>query len=505
MTITTTLESLPAGPQRSDPATFADKADAWNTAMETKFQPQMEDVITEVNSTADDVNTDAATATTMAGTATTMAGTATTQAGIATTGGSTATTQAGVATTQAGIATTQAGIATTKAAEAAASAASIAGGPVASFNGLTGIVNATNATIPLATAGVGVVDMLTTADAFRHFTTGSVTEGGDVTDNGNGTFNIAACEVVLRTSAVEDAPLVVKAVAAAGPFTPTDGAVTYYYVDYNSGTPIWSSGTATSDYNGMDKMQAYTVARRGTRLCFIDARGQSIDGNRKTRRLLLEISGLANSGFWHTRGGSALTGSGLNLVCTAGKFYYGLAPILHDAFNTATAGIADANVFDYYYNRSTWTYIVNSKTINNTQYDSAGTLTTLTNGRYRTDWCYLVLCNDMGRLVVVMGNGQSTTLSAAQAVPAPSSVPGWLNGSSVLLGQIIVLKNDTTLTVASSFNSVFTGASVPAHNDLGALQGGTSGEYYHLTVAQVSSLDVAAASQNIFFLSTGVI
>ena len=52
----------------------------------------------------------------------------------------TATTQAGIATTQAGIATTKAGEANTSAAAAAASIASIAGGPVASVNGMTGVV-----------------------------------------------------------------------------------------------------------------------------------------------------------------------------------------------------------------------------------------------------------------------------------------------------------------------------------------------------------------------------
>lgn len=98
----TTITALPPAPDRSDPANFADKADAFVAALPAFG--------TEANALAGEVNTNA----------------------------STATTQAGIATTQAGIATTQAGIATTKAAEASDSAdlaaASVAAIPAGTIN-----------------------------------------------------------------------------------------------------------------------------------------------------------------------------------------------------------------------------------------------------------------------------------------------------------------------------------------------------------------------------------
>ncbi len=348
--------------------------------------------------------------------------------------------------------------------------------------------------IALRNVGAGVAELLTVTDMADHFLTGAVVNGCGATDNGNGTFSIASGEVMIRDAASDHSSLHTFALSAAGPFTPADNDVTYYYIDYNGGNPVWASGISTSDYNGQNKMQAYSVARQGTRLFIIDARGQSLDGNRKVRRLLLETSGANQNGYWHTRGGSVLAASGLALSVTQGKFYYGLAPIAHTAFDTTVAGTADANVFDYYYARNNWTYTANSKTINSTQYDNAGTLSNLVAGRYRTDWVYLVLSAGTPKLVVVMGNAQHASLAEAQAATMPASIPAWMDGASVLLGQAVVLKGATTLTIQSAFNTGFTGSPTATHNDLGALQGGAAGEYYHLTAAQATDVSNLSSS-----------
>lgn len=78
------ITALPTPPTRQDPASFAERADAFLAALPT-FQ-------SEANALAVAVNADEATASSAASTATTQAGTATTQAGIATT-------QAGIANT----------------------------------------------------------------------------------------------------------------------------------------------------------------------------------------------------------------------------------------------------------------------------------------------------------------------------------------------------------------------------------------------------------------------
>lgn len=133
----------------------------FKTDLDAYFLTALPAFSTEANALQADVAANQSTASTAATTATTQAGNAATSATTASDSAITATTQAELATTQAGnsatsataasgsaaTATTQAGIATTKAGEAlasasaaAASAVSIAGGPVASINGMTGVV-----------------------------------------------------------------------------------------------------------------------------------------------------------------------------------------------------------------------------------------------------------------------------------------------------------------------------------------------------------------------------
>ena len=135
------ITALPTPPQRSDPANFASRGDAFMTALPT--------FATEANALATTVNADAATASAAASTATTQAGNASTSAG-------TATTQAGIATTQAGIATTQAGNALASANAAAASAATInltAPGPIGGTTPSTGAFTTLSATSGVAVGG----------------------------------------------------------------------------------------------------------------------------------------------------------------------------------------------------------------------------------------------------------------------------------------------------------------------------------------------------------------
>jgi len=63
----TTLTALPPAPQRSNPSTFATLADAWVSALEDTFTPEMNLIIPEINALATSADTDATTATTQAG------------------------------------------------------------------------------------------------------------------------------------------------------------------------------------------------------------------------------------------------------------------------------------------------------------------------------------------------------------------------------------------------------------------------------------------------------
>ncbi len=93
-----------------------------------------------------------------------------------------------------------------------------------------------------------------------------------------------------------------------------------------------------------------------------------------------------------------------------------------------------------------------------------------------------------GKLSVVYGQGNYKYNEAVLAQP-PSSIPDYLNTFAILAGKIVIQKNASSFsTIESAFVKVFVPEDTFDHNDLASLQGGTSGEYYHLTSAEHSEL-----------------
>ncbi len=310
----------------------------------------------------------------------------------------------------------------------------------------------------------GAVSDLTNLSKFiTHSWSTGLVDGGAITDNGDGTINIAANDFATRQGTADDSPLVVYRDAGVSNLACTANDVTYIYRDYNSGTPTWATSNSLTGFNGLDKVIAYVIGRNGSRSNIVDCRNLNVDSDRKARRKDVEFDGYVYKGWWRSStANSAITGSGLNLLVGAGKYYYFGNPVTHSAFDTTVAGAADANNWIYFYNRTgTWTQITGQKLINSTQYDSAGTLTTMTNNRYRADWVYVVMCTANPYLAVVLGNAEYISLAAAQADPIPSSLPPQFDGIAVLIGQVVIQKSAASITVANAGSSLFSaGASV---------------------------------------------
>jgi len=151
----TTLTALPPAPQRSDPANFATLADAWVSALEDTFTPEMNLIIPEINALAVSADTDA-----------------------------------GIATTQAGIATTQAGIATAKALEASNSATTALNAPGTSATSTSSLlVGAGTKTLTIQTGKSLVVGM---SVKIAYTTTPTTWMLGDITayDSGTGSLTV---------------------------------------------------------------------------------------------------------------------------------------------------------------------------------------------------------------------------------------------------------------------------------------------------------------------------
>lgn len=335
-------------------------------------------------------------------------------------------------------------------------------------------------TVTVTTSGSPTV-VTTSKDAYDLMWSAGSLSGFDLTDNGNGTVNIAAGEIVLRTSASETASIVSMSVSATTNLSLTDNSVNYIYVNYNAGTPVAQAGTSVNDFNCMDKCILYTAVREGTALSYADARNQNVDSNRKHRRMMLEAEG-----FRHVTGGSALSETGTrNIAVTAGAFYYGLAKISHSAFDTS---VTDS--FTYYYRNGSggWTMVATQTQINNTQYDNGtGTLATLTNNKFGLHWIYLVN-NTPSKLIIQYGQGDYNKISDALAATIPDAPPV-ANGLGVLIGRIVIEKSAAVFAaIESALATPFTSSTATTHNGLSGLQGGTTNEYYHLTSAQNTDL-----------------
>lgn len=315
-------------------------------------------------------------------------------------------------------------------------------------------------------AGAGVVEMNNVQDFFRHAWSSGASDGFAITDNGNGTVNIASGEIVIRETDADDAVLKTYLIPATTNLAITDNEVNYLYLTYGSGTATWTTGTALSQFDGITKVIVYVIGRNGTRLNIVDLRKINVDFGRKSRRQKAEFDGFVFNGWWRSNlQNSPLTSSGLNLLVGAGKYFYFDNPITHSAFDTTVAGSADANNWIRFYNRTgNWTQVTGQKSVNNTQYDNAGTLTTMTNGRWRTDYVYVVMDGAAPYLVTIFGNTQYTTQAGAQAAPLPTTLPPQIDGIAVLVGQVVLQKNDTSVIIQkagfSSFSS--SGSSVTA-------------------------------------------
>lgn len=139
----------------------------------------------------------------------------------------------------------------------------------------------------------------------------------------------------------------------------------------------------------------------------------------------------------------------------------------------------------------TWYSISEVEQIDAINYNNhfvAGGLSELTANRYGVHWIYVVHDSSVH---VVYGTGDYTLAQAQNATP-PTILPGLIAAYATLVGKAIVKKGAATLTsIQSPFVTSLGLATVNEHNDFGGIQGGSAGEYYHLTAAQVSAVNGA--------------
>ena len=320
-------------------------------------------------------------------------------------------------------------------------------------NGVLNHIPATS--LPISTATANALDLRTENSA------GAI-QGFAITNNGNGTVNIATGTAYLRTTNDPYSPLIKYVIPAV-----TNLALTV----------TTAEGTINTTTNSI----AYVVSRVGTTLDYISLIGQNVDANGKLRRRFLNSEGLRRAQ------GAVLTGSNRNLLLTAGLYYSGLIEVPTPSFNTSTV-----STFTQAYINSTWVRTTGNTQINNTQYSSAGVLTTMPTNDYRVDYVYL-LADNPSKMYVLLGSTTYANINDARLAPVPTALPTELQFLGTRVGRVIIRKDAVTMEVSSEFATIYQAGSATLHNDLGGLN---LGDFQHLTVAEKDNLELKTNKQN---------
>jgi hypothetical protein len=302
--------------------------------------------------------------------------------------------------------------------------------------------------------------------------------GQAITDNLDGTVSITAGTGYIRTSNDEQAPLKSFDIIAFNNISLTDESDNYIYVDYNSGSPTVLVTTSSSTIldNENDKYEIYEVYREGTDLHITDHKQRAKNVPSRVQQRIYSINKIERA---NSVGGLLLSESAdtnRNVLLSAGLLWVKLNPITITAIDTS-----GSDTFDRYYltGGTTWNKTTGNTTWDNTQYNDTTTgLVEMTVNRYSFQDFWLDADND---LVSVYGTAQYVSLAGASDAPVVSAPPR-TDDHALYVGRIVFRKSDTTAqAVLTPFGDIlFTSSVVSVHNNLSGLQGGLSGEYYHL-------------------------
>jgi hypothetical protein len=262
-----------------------------------------------------------------------------------------------------------------------------------------------------------------------------------------------------------------------------DDDTNYIYIDYNSGTPVWNVSNADNIINGSDKVRFMTVYRLGTFVHTLEFGNIGAGLSEKLNARTIATERFAReSGLILGLSGSTGIATITEGVAWNGPFRQELASV----------NSVDDFMFKNWRVGGNWTYSVSTPfsfatatdLINNTFYDN-GDLITASAGYYLTNYYYRGQeVND--HIYEVFSQNQYDTFANAELAGVPT-IPELISSHAVLVGRIIVEVGTFSGIAQSSFVSTFQSTSVTSHNDLVGIQGGQSGQFYHLTESEYNN------------------
>jgi hypothetical protein len=284
-----------------------------------------------------------------------------------------------------------------------------------------------------------------------------VISGFTLSDGGSGTVTIAAGTGII--SATDATPGDLKFFDYAGATTTAiaSGTTRYIFITYNAGTPVYELETS-EDIDQYDRIflgWATNSAIDGT-LHVINAPQRATAFPFWVSHALRETHGFHRADYL---GGIILGETGTrNVTVSLGEIYYGVNEFDISATDTSSGGDMDF----YYHSSGSWARSTGNTQWPNGQYDNGTDLTALTTNWYTSLWFYVDI--EDSQLIMVYGQSQSATQTAAEAVQPPSSLPPRLASHCILIGRFVIRQGGSAATlIQSAFSTQFNPAGVSDH------------------------------------------
>lgn len=316
----------------------------------------------------------------------------------------------------------------------------------------------------------------TTLQDFINMQSSGLISGGHILDNGDGTVNVESGSGFIKITDESITQTLFFDWADSTSVVLEDNNLNYIYIDYNDGSPIIGSTSNFGDLNQKSKFSLGRVYRIGTELHIVFPALTNCCFSEKLQDRLFEVYGLRRAS------GCVVTEIGERYISvTSGVTYISLNRRTTEEFDSTS----NSFIYTYRDGAGGWTRTFGQSQIDNLHYDDGGVaLGNLTPGKYGVHWVFIEID---GGIEIVYGQGDYTLTEAELAVP-PSELPPHLTcGIADIIAKIIIEQNSSNITsIETPTIYPFTTSVVFAHNDLGSLQGGQAGQFYHQTYAQNS-------------------
>ncbi len=269
-------------------------------------------------------------------------------------------------------------------------------------------------------------------------------DGGAVTDGGSGTVDVAAGSGFIRDSASSIAELKSFKWSASAGIAVTDDTTQYIFVDDTGAITL-----STNEFlEAEDNILIGCVTDEGGSIVSVFNLGVRLDESiAQAGRYIRRVHSVV---YDKRRGGLMFSETGTrNIVMTAGYLWWGRTDYSITALDTSAA-----STFTTY--SVTGQEAAAATAWDNTQYDNAGTLTTMANNRWANHYFFL---EPNGNLTMIYGRAQYTTqeLAEAEAVPT-TSLPNKITAAGVLAARFTFQESASTATISSAFGVNFSGS-----------------------------------------------